>query len=396
MNNDFYRVFEEKFRGSRELIKTRLKIYLPFIEPLKEIYPDATGIDLGCGRGEWLELLGEHGFSVQGVDLDEQMLAASRELGLNVRFGDALACLKELDDESQVIVSSFHMVEHVSFKVLQELIGESLRVLKPAGLLILETPNPENISVSTVNFYIDPTHLKPIPSQLLAFLPEYFGFGRIKILRLQESELLTRSRPVNLIEIFNNVSPDYVVVAQKPAEDKWLDLTEKAFALEYGITLECLVNRYEQQMKVELEFLNKELQAIHSSKSWQITRPLRDFKQLVKRCSGRLHKISLLQKQGLLKHPVSWLITELKTLKLKYPKLVKWAKTQVYKCPKLEKKLRQAAQTLDLKIVQSSNKLRTSQSVPELATDISQLTPYARDILTELKNSIKKYRQGSN
>jgi len=78
MNKDFYRVFEEKFRGPRELIKTRLQIYLPFIEPLKEIYPNANGIDLGCGRGEWLELLGEHGFLVQGVDIDEQMLAVSQ------------------------------------------------------------------------------------------------------------------------------------------------------------------------------------------------------------------------------------------------------------------------------------------------------------------------------
>jgi len=396
MNNDFYRVFEEKFRGSRELIKTRLQIYLPFIEPLKEIYPNATVIDLGCGRGEWLELLGEHGFSVQGVDIDEQMLAVSQGLGLNVRLGDALASLKELDDESQVIVSSFHMVEHIPFKVLQELISESLRVLKPAGLLILETPNPENISVSTVNFYIDPTHLKPIPPQLLAFLPEYFGFGRIKILRLQESALITNSRPVNLLEIFNNVSPDYAVVAQKPAEGKWFDLTEKAFTFEYGITLEYLVNKYEQQIKFELEHLNKELQAIHSSKSWQITRPLREWRRLVKRYSARLNKISLSQRRGFFRRSINRLITEVKTLKLKYPKLGKWAKAWVCKYPKLETKLRQVAQVLDLKIIQSSNKLKNIQSVPELATDISQLTPFARDILTELKNSIKKYRQESN
>jgi len=72
------------------------------------------------------------------------------------------------------------------------------------------------------------------------------------------------------------------------------------------------------------------------------------------------------------------------------------AKAWVYKYPKLEMKLRQVAQALDLKIVQSSNKLKTIQSVPELATDILQLTPFARDILTELKKSIKKHRQESN
>ena len=75
MTADFYQKFEEIHRGSRELIKTRQKIYLPFIQPLKSIYEDCRVIDLGCGRGEWLELLKESGFAAQGVDQDEGMLS---------------------------------------------------------------------------------------------------------------------------------------------------------------------------------------------------------------------------------------------------------------------------------------------------------------------------------
>lgn len=83
-----------------------------------------------------------------------------------------------------------HIVEHIPFEDIQTLVQEAFRVLTPAGLLILETPNPENIQVATSGFYIDPTHTRPIPSQLLSFLPEYYGFKRTKILRLQEENNL--------------------------------------------------------------------------------------------------------------------------------------------------------------------------------------------------------------
>ena len=69
-NKDFYRAFEDKHRGSRELIKERVSVYLPFVLPLKELYPDVSALDIGCGRGEWLELLKEKKFSAQGIDFD--------------------------------------------------------------------------------------------------------------------------------------------------------------------------------------------------------------------------------------------------------------------------------------------------------------------------------------
>lgn len=163
MSSDFYRTFEEKFRGPRELVKSRLRVYLPFLRPLRGSFSTALAVDLGCGRGEWLELLYEQGFEAEGVDLDDGMLAACRDLGLKVQTGDALGYLTALPDDSQAIVSGFHLVEHIPFQVLLQLVAEALRVLKPGGLLILETPNPENIIVGATNFYIDPTHHRPIP-----------------------------------------------------------------------------------------------------------------------------------------------------------------------------------------------------------------------------------------
>ncbi|UUZ64976.1 methyltransferase domain-containing protein [Polaromonas sp. P1-6] len=247
MSDDFYRAFEEKYRGSRELIKSRQRVYLPFIEPLRSIYNDAKAIDLGCGRGEWLELLKESGFDAQGVDLDDGMLAACRELGLNVATADALAALKALPDASQMAVSGFHIAEHIQFSDLQTLVQEALRVLKPAGLLILETPNPENIVVGSCTFYLDPTHRQPIPSQLLSFLPEHYGFARTKILRLQESVDLSGERVLSLKDVLSGVSPDYAVVAQKTADESILTTTSQAFEPEYGISLEALADKYDRQ-----------------------------------------------------------------------------------------------------------------------------------------------------
>lgn len=244
----FYKAFEDKFRGDHDIIKSRLRVYLPFIAPLKEFYDGAHVVDLGCGRGEWLELLGEHGFSAQGVDLDDEMLVSCRDRGLNVQMADALSFTKGLADESVTVVSGLHLVEHIAFEDLQSLVEESLRVLKPGGLLILETPNPENIIVGSSAFYLDPTHRKPIPPSLLAFLAEYYGFRRVKVLRLQEPENIASRDSISLLNVLNSASPDYAVIAQKNADEKLLDITSSAFAAEYGVTLVQLASKYDERI----------------------------------------------------------------------------------------------------------------------------------------------------
>jgi SAM-dependent methyltransferase len=252
MNLDFYRAFEERYRGSQEQIRLRLRVYLPFIKPLIVLYGDAKAVDLGCGRGEWLELLKEEGFDARGVDLDEGMLVACKELGLNVQVGDAVGFLKELPEASQVIVSGFHLVEHIPFVDVQALVQEALRVLKPGGLLILETPNPENIVVGSSSFYLDPTHQRPIPPQLLAFLPDYYGYEKTKIVRLQESLELHSTKPPRLLDVLNGASPDYSIVARKKGNAKILAATKKAFSKEYGLTLDNLAIRYDLEVESKM------------------------------------------------------------------------------------------------------------------------------------------------
>ena len=248
MKKNFYRAFEEKYRGSRELIIGRLQFYRPFLDLLVREYGCVPAIDLGCGRGEWLEVLTAAGLEAHGVDLDDGMLQACVDSGLPAEKGDAIEKLKSLPAESQAIVSAFHVVEHIPFDSLQQLVTEAKRVLLPGGLLILETPNPENIKVATCNFYLDPTHHKPIPPDLLSFVAEYAGYERIKIIRLQESQELLNKSNLQLTDVLAGVSPDYSVVAQKTADQSILMAFDEMFSQEYGLTIQKLSSDYDGQI----------------------------------------------------------------------------------------------------------------------------------------------------
>lgn len=310
MSDDFYRAFEDRHRGSRDSILSRLAAYRPFIAPLVRIYEHPPALDLGCGRGEWLEFLIGEGFAPTGVDVDEGMLAACWDRGLPASNGDASAVLGGSKDESLAVVSAFHVVEHITFDQLRALVAESLRVLKPGGLLIMETPNPENILVATQNFYLDPTHLRPIPSQLLSFLSEYYGFARTKVIRLQQQRELESRERLSLEDVLAGVSPDYAVVAQKGADANIMESLDSAFARNYGLSLSTLATRYDMGVLVSVEraeeaarqsaaqvqelaaqarklavqaqdamsraqHTSEILEQVYASRSWKLTSPLR-------------------------------------------------------------------------------------------------------------------------
>lgn len=285
----FYRAFEDRYRGSREVIKARLRVYLEFLRPLTgQVGETPKAVDLGCGRGEWLELLVESGFEATGIDLDEGMLAASRERGLMVVRGDALAHLSSLPDDSLAVVSAFHLVEHLPFDALQTLISQSLRVLRPGGLLILETPNSENLVVGTSHFYLDPTHQKPIPHLLLAFLTEYHGFCRHKVLRLQEAAATASSPSPTLWDVLSGASPDYAVVAQKQGSAEDMAGLDGAFGRDYGVSLEALAQRHEVHARGQHE---RELQALRVELA-KSRDSLQQAKQTVKQLSVSVERLN--------------------------------------------------------------------------------------------------------
>ncbi|AZN37868.1 methyltransferase domain-containing protein [Iodobacter ciconiae] len=181
--DSYYLAFEAKFRGSEHEIKSRLEKYTPYIETFLES-SQATLLDIGMGRGEWLKLISDKGLKAQGVDQSEEMIHHCRAIGLSVVHADALNYLIGLPDQSLGAISSFHVIEHLSFDVLFNILKNAYRTLLPGGVLILETPNPENILVGSHTFYHDFSHKNPVTPASLQFLAEYHGFKDCEILRL--------------------------------------------------------------------------------------------------------------------------------------------------------------------------------------------------------------------
>lgn len=216
----FYVSFEDCFRGTREDIKQRMEIYLPIIKEIQIGHEDAPILDIGCGRGEWLELLKTEGLMASGVDLNRIMVEQCRELGLEIIEADALDYLRNLKSNSLGAVTGMHIIEHIPFKRLIALLDEVIRILKPGGVAIFETPNPENLITGACNFYYDPTHLNPLPPDSMRFVMEIRGFNRIEIMRLHphNEEMMLKEGPPQIRQIINERffgAQDYALVAYK-------------------------------------------------------------------------------------------------------------------------------------------------------------------------------------
>lgn len=181
-----YVAFEDRFRGTREDIQGRLEVYLPYIKQAKagkEVFPI---IDLGCGRGEWLEVLKEEGYVAKGIEINRAMLEVCRERGLDVIESDVIQYLRGQKANSIGAITGFHLLEHLSLKILICLLDECLRVLSPRGMIIFETPNPENLIVGAYSFHYDPTHTFPLIPDSLDFIAQQRGFVKTQILRLHK------------------------------------------------------------------------------------------------------------------------------------------------------------------------------------------------------------------
>ncbi|MGI8655306.1 MAG: methyltransferase domain-containing protein [Pyrinomonadaceae bacterium] len=213
-----YISLEDKLRGSRDAIIERLKIYLPLLESSHVGGEAMPLLDIGCGRGEWLELLKAEGLNAVGVDTNSIAIAQCRERGFDAREMDALAYLRALPSESVGAVTGFHLVEHLPFDVLMKLLDECVRVVKPGGAVVFETPNPQNVLVGSCNFYFDPTHRHPLPSQMLKFLVESRGFARVEVMNLHPAEIVPVAGDSDIVKRFNELfygAMDYAVIGWK-------------------------------------------------------------------------------------------------------------------------------------------------------------------------------------
>ena len=167
-------VFEEKFRGAREDIKGRQLKFLEYSKGCKNV------LDIGCGRGEFLEVLKENGINAKGIDIDEDMVNYCQSKGLNVEKADAIEYLDNLEDKSLDGIFLDQVVEHLEPKYLIKLLERCYKKLKFGYHIVIETVNPLSLT-SFANFYLDLTHKKPIHPETLKFLLVSVGFREIEV-----------------------------------------------------------------------------------------------------------------------------------------------------------------------------------------------------------------------
>ena len=214
-----YLEFEDRFRGSRCDIKQRQRVYLPRLRDAGIGSPGRPVLDIGAGRGEFLELMRDEGLVARGVDANFSMARLCSDAGLACAVGDALDYLAALPDGSLGAVTGFHIVEHLPFKVMVRIMDEALRVLVPKGLIIFETPNPANILTASRYFYVDPTHRNPLPGEMMAMIAEARGFVDAEVVELHPMTArfpgADRELTAALDRIFHGPQ-DYALIARKP------------------------------------------------------------------------------------------------------------------------------------------------------------------------------------
>ncbi len=170
-----YAGFENRFRGGPEEVKKQLRHYVSYFAKGGPV------LDLGCGRGEFLDLLRENGVEGAGVDLNGQMVDICLDKGLLCQKADILEALVARPDDSLGGVFSSQVIEHLPPAYLKKLIDLSLHKLVPGGTLILETVNPLSVFALVQVYFLDLSHRNPIHPQALKFLLETAGFEGVEI-----------------------------------------------------------------------------------------------------------------------------------------------------------------------------------------------------------------------
>lgn len=219
-----YADFEDYFRGSEELVKKSQRIYIPYFEGKKNV------IDLGCGRGEFLELLKENGIGAVGVEQYAPFVQRCKEKGLAVEENEAVEYVHNLEAEFVDGIFAAQLVEHLETNQLVQLCNDAYQKLQQGGCLVFETPNPTCLAIYTHAFYIDPSHSKPVHPLTLEYILKKAGFEKVEVVYPEGSKLGERL-PVfeaddisNVDEMNNGItrlsemvfgSQDYAIVAYK-------------------------------------------------------------------------------------------------------------------------------------------------------------------------------------
>ena len=169
---DYFQL-ERHFRGTEEEVRARQRFYLPLFQGRKNV------LDIACGRGEFLELMRETGAGCRGIDLNPDMVGCCLEKGLDAVEADVFRYLETVPDGSLDGIFCAQFVEHLEPQAYIRLVSRCAAKLAASGILAVETQNPECLAVFTKTFFLDPTHVRPIPPAQMRFLFAEAGLTKI-------------------------------------------------------------------------------------------------------------------------------------------------------------------------------------------------------------------------
>jgi SAM-dependent methyltransferase len=170
-----YVSFEDRFRGAADDIRERVRDYLPLFAGASDV------VDVGCGRGELLALLGERGIRARGVDSNAAMVEICRGNGFDVEQGDALAYLRKQPDGAIGGLVAIQVVEHFSPAYLMRFLDAAFHAMRPGAPLILETLNPACWMAFFETYIRDITHRQPLHPDTLRLLVQASGFSAVDV-----------------------------------------------------------------------------------------------------------------------------------------------------------------------------------------------------------------------
>ncbi len=206
-----YGRFAERFRGNEEYVKAGQQFYLEYFQGRRNV------LDIGCGRGEFLEMLRANNVAGRGIDLSGESVELCRQKGLQAETADLFAYLDAQPEAAFDGIFCSQVVEHLDPFRLPELIRLAASRLERNGVLAIETPNPECLAIFATHFYLDPTHTRPVPHPLLSFYMEEFGMGGIEVRKLSpavETMPALASLPQDFREAFFG-GLDYAIIGTK-------------------------------------------------------------------------------------------------------------------------------------------------------------------------------------
>jgi O-antigen chain-terminating methyltransferase len=173
-----YSKFAERFRGTEEYVKAGQQLYLPYFEGCRNV------LDIGCGRGEFLEVMRDASIPARGIDVGAESVAVCRLKGLDAEIADVFPYLASMEEGALDGIFCSQVVEHLPPERLPEMIRLCAERLARGGVIVIETPNPECLAIFGTHFYLDPTHTRPVPHPLLMFYLEEYGVGLMQLRRL--------------------------------------------------------------------------------------------------------------------------------------------------------------------------------------------------------------------